>query len=94
MKPKLDSLLLTLYRNKYIKVMIYFLYVLLIYVYCLQYIKREWSIERKALLNVNSVAEKLVTRCMASIPENEGPSEAIKNDTATIAKTVETIQDR
>ena len=31
---------------------------------------------------------------MASIPENEGPSEAIKNDTATIAKTVETIQDR
>ena len=94
MKPKLDSLLLTLYRNKYIKVMIYFLYVLLIYVYCLQYIKREWSVERKALLNVNSVAEKLVTRCMASIPENEGPSEAIKNDTATIAKTVETIQDR
>ena len=74
--------------------MIYFLNALLIYVYCLQYIKREWSVERKALLNVNSVAEKLVTRCMASIPENEGPSEAIKNDTATIAKTVETIQDR
>ena len=61
---------------------------------CLQCIKREWSVERKALLNVISVAEKLVTRCLASLPENEGPSEAIKSDTAGIAKTVETIQDR
>ena len=50
--------------------------------------------ERKALLNINSVAEKLVTRCLASIPENEDPSESIKSDTAGIAKTVETIQDR
>ena len=46
------------------------------------------------MLNINSVGEKLVSRCLGSLPENESPSEAIKEDTTAIAKTVETIQDR
>ena len=50
--------------------------------------------EKKAMLNINSVAEKLVCRCLSSLPENETPDEAIKADTTAIAKTVETIQDR
>ena len=54
----------------------------------------EWKTERKSMLNVNAVAEKLVSRCLGSLPENESPTEAIKEDTTVIAKTVETIQDR
>ena len=54
----------------------------------------EWCVEKRAMLNINSVAEKLVSRCLGSLPENESPSEAIKEDTAAISKTVETIQDR
>ena len=54
----------------------------------------EWRVEKKAMMNINSVGEKLVSRCLGSLPENESPSEAIKEDTTAIAKTVETIQDR
>lgn len=50
--------------------------------------------EKKAMLNINAVAEKLVSRCLSSLPENESPNQAIKDDTTAIAKTVETIQDR
>ena len=54
----------------------------------------EWKRERKALMNVNSMAEKLVSQCLASLPENEGPSQDLKDDTSTIGKTVEVLQDR
>ena len=59
-----------------------------------QVILDEWQIEKKAMLNINSVAEKLVSCCLRSLPENETPNEAIKADSAAIGKTVETIQDR
>ncbi len=54
----------------------------------------EWKGERKVLNNMNSVAEKLVSQCLSSLPENEGPSEEMKEDTSSIAKTVEALQDR
>lgn len=60
----------------------------------LQCIMHEWKRERKALMNVNSMAEKLVSQCLASLPENEGPSQDLKDDTSTIGKTVEVLQDR
>ena len=50
--------------------------------------------ERKTLMNINSVAEKLVSRCLESLPGNETPTEDIKADTSAIAHTVEAIQDR
>ena len=50
--------------------------------------------ERKALMNINSVADKLVSRCLSSIPEDEVPSDDVKADTSAIAHTVEGIQDR
>jgi hypothetical protein len=45
-------------------------------------------------MNVDSVAEKLVSRCIASLPNGEDPSVAIAKDTSGIAKAVESIQDR
>ena len=45
-------------------------------------------------MNINSVADKLVSRCLSSIPEDEVPSDDVKADTSAIAHTVEGIQDR
>ncbi len=45
-------------------------------------------------MNIESVAEKLVGRCLASVSEDTPGKGAIEADCAQIGKAVEVIQDR